>query len=170
MDPNPTIFCQNHKFQLYYISFLQLIFWVKTRLCTLKIKSFTLDSRLCHIYLYIYIYRKIHTKHPPWHFRTHLNQGGCLKRCGNLMIFLPTKIHFKDFITIFLTNFHDIFVLFRGGCLQRQDPKISDLGLNQGGGGFSMNFTVRLFCPPKWPKHRCQFGQKWLIFGPIFDV
>ena len=64
-------------------------------------------------------YRKIHTKPPPppGTFGPTLIRGGCLKRCGNLMIFLPTKIHFKDFITIFLTNFHDIFVLFRGGCL-----------------------------------------------------
>ena len=31
------------------------------------------------------------------------------------------------------------------------------------------NFWIQFFGPPKWPKHGCQFFQKWSIFGPIFD-
>ena len=53
---------------------------------------------------------------PPGTFGpTIIRGGGCLKRCENLIIFLPSKIHFYDFITIFLNNFHDFLVLFRGG-------------------------------------------------------
>ena len=48
-------------------------------------------------------YRKIHTKHPPpWHFRTHLNQGGgCLQRCGISITFLACKIKFQEFLRDF---------------------------------------------------------------------
>ena len=53
----------------------------------------------------------------------------CLKRRGNPIIFSPEN-HSWDFIPIFSTNFHVIFVLFRSGVSSLRAPKSHIMGLN----------------------------------------
>ena len=89
-------------------------------------------------------YRKIHTRHTPPRppadiFGPTIIRGGgagCWKRRGNVIIFLPPKIHSRDFIPIFSTTFSWYYCrIYRwGGVLKSDGPKILDSVFNWGGG------------------------------------